>query len=697
MAINGVSVNNANEEHINYDNLENRIASADYSKATNVLTFRDEEGTQKFNVEVEQDVLELDDTLSKTGFAADAKAVGDEIARVESSIPNIDSTLSTTGDAADAGATGALIVNAMNQVAEGFNDAIEDYYEAHTDGTMWVDSNNGVHVSAVTPDADEEIQTYVTDWLDDHPEATTTVVDGSITWGKLNATVQNKVAVTDSEPLYFAAVKLANKTGGRGDCNVFYGATNGIIDFGKDSNVTDLLAFLQAKNIEKIDWAIISHYHADHCTENFTTALSKLISGGIDFSECTFYLPHKNINWGSFSGNDVMSARETDVKSALASASIEYIEPTNDTVVEFNGVRITFLNIGDYTDYYAYTKNSKGEVTSDTTYNNFSMVAVLEYLNKAIVMTGDIYDLAQDKIIDAIKKCDIYKVEHHASNTMYSHDWYAKIACEYAVVDQYSSDGWHIEELLMSGVRRLYEQGTKVLFTGNQTQILKIDYTGITMDDCLPSILPNTKQLASDFIIDYGADLNDYWHVGTYGSLNQTANYGYTLSNCPTTKIFKMEVTNIRGADWGDTLSRRQRIITVDGEEFVRRLNVNRNTLAVTAYAWMPLHATVQTGVAVLANNGAVEDTSTLRITRAGHVVTVRVDAKLLSTAGTGWRTVYSGLPGAANIVIFNAVTPNGNVFRANISADGNLQIANTAETNDRVDTTFMYITKNDV
>lgn len=193
MAINGVSVNNANEEHINYDNLENRIASADYNQATNVLTFRDEEGTQKFNVEVEQDVLELDDTLSKTGFAADAKAVGDEITRVESSIPNIDSTLSTTGDAADAGATGALIVNAMNQVAEGFNDAIEDYYEAHTDGTMWVDSNNGVHVSAVTPDADEEIQTYVTDWLDDHPEATTTVEDGSITWDKLSPALQARI------------------------------------------------------------------------------------------------------------------------------------------------------------------------------------------------------------------------------------------------------------------------------------------------------------------------------------------------------------------------------------------------------------------------------------------------------------------------------------------------------------------------
>lgn len=209
MAINGVSVNNANEEHINYDNLENRIASADYSQATNVLTFRDEEGTQKFNVEVEQDMLELDATLSREGYAADAKAVGDEIARVESAIPNVDSTLSTNGDAADAGATGALIVNAMNQVAEGFNDAIEDYYEAHTDGTMWVDSNNGVHVSAVTPDADEEIQTYVEDWLDDHPEATTTVQDGAITYAKLNESLASGL-VEDNGTYKYDYNELAN-------------------------------------------------------------------------------------------------------------------------------------------------------------------------------------------------------------------------------------------------------------------------------------------------------------------------------------------------------------------------------------------------------------------------------------------------------------------------------------------------------
>lgn len=39
----------------------------------------------------------------------------------------------------------------------------------------------------------EVIQNAVEDWLDDHPEATTTVEDGAITKAKLNADLQNTV------------------------------------------------------------------------------------------------------------------------------------------------------------------------------------------------------------------------------------------------------------------------------------------------------------------------------------------------------------------------------------------------------------------------------------------------------------------------------------------------------------------------
>lgn len=64
--------------------------------------------------------VELDTTLSKSGMAADAKAVGDSIAQgmdvieqVSQSIPRVDSTLSKAGQAADAGAVGAVLEEAM--------------------------------------------------------------------------------------------------------------------------------------------------------------------------------------------------------------------------------------------------------------------------------------------------------------------------------------------------------------------------------------------------------------------------------------------------------------------------------------------------------------------------------------------------------------------------------------------------------
>ena len=39
----------------------------------------------------------------------------------------------------------------------------------------------------------EKIATAVSDWLDDHPEATTTVEDGSITKAKLDSNLQGTV------------------------------------------------------------------------------------------------------------------------------------------------------------------------------------------------------------------------------------------------------------------------------------------------------------------------------------------------------------------------------------------------------------------------------------------------------------------------------------------------------------------------
>ena len=50
------------------------------------------------------------------------------------------------------------------------------------------------YIKALAPKPDAEtIEAAVSDWLDDHPEATTTVEDGAITKAKLDSDLQDTV------------------------------------------------------------------------------------------------------------------------------------------------------------------------------------------------------------------------------------------------------------------------------------------------------------------------------------------------------------------------------------------------------------------------------------------------------------------------------------------------------------------------
>ena len=66
------------------------------------------------------------------------------------------------------------------------------------------------------------IEGAVEDWLDEHPEATTTVQDGSITNAKLHSTVQNQIAITDTTEYDFGTdVENAESIVVRGNADAF--------------------------------------------------------------------------------------------------------------------------------------------------------------------------------------------------------------------------------------------------------------------------------------------------------------------------------------------------------------------------------------------------------------------------------------------------------------------------------------------
>lgn len=229
-----------------------------------------------------------------------------------------------------------------------------------------------------------------------------------------------------------------------GECTIMYGAVNGLIDLARDPDCRDIITFLQANNIKSLDFVVISHYHVDHVTTDFSTALTKLIDAGIDFSNCTFYLPHKGVDAAEMTTAGlgwVVTAAE-NAKTTLAANGISYIEPNNKDVVQLAPtVSMEFLNIGadKYADYYTYNLNEQNVAQASATYNNFSMIAVIQHYNNRIVLSGDIQEPAERNNWQDVKRCDLYKAEHHALNFSYNPKWLNAISPKYAFVSVYST------------------------------------------------------------------------------------------------------------------------------------------------------------------------------------------------------------------------------------------------------------------
>ena len=149
--------------------------------------------------------IDLDTTLTHAGEAADAKAVGDAITAATVAI---DDTLTETGEAADAKKTGDEISglkNALNAMDTATESDVGKALKAKTVSGGKVTEWEFGEAGGADP---EVIEQAVTDWLDEHPEAVTTVEDGSITFPKLHDDVAE--AINDKAPAITGQTELKN-------------------------------------------------------------------------------------------------------------------------------------------------------------------------------------------------------------------------------------------------------------------------------------------------------------------------------------------------------------------------------------------------------------------------------------------------------------------------------------------------------
>lgn len=676
----------------------------------------------------------IDDTLSIQGAAADAKAVGDyHMTNVQAADLLIMSMPIDKNQDDILGDKSSILYNQLKPVVSqlddrinNINNQIEDLTQnvnnqISSDVTDWLEENiietgsaimvdTSLSIQGAAADAkavgdyimtdaeavnflaeasDDEERDFIGDgilsWLDNHPEAVA-VQDGSITDAKLESSLRS---AAKNSVLNMAAIDLRNGSGNSlGDCTVFYGDVNGIVDFGTDPNVPDLLSFLTTNSITKIDFVIISHYHADHITSNFATALGTLVNGDIDFSECVFYLPHKGINWSRFTGSDNQSAKETAVKNALTNNNFTYVEPNNGQTVTLTPYSsISFYNIGDYDEYYDCYVDGRGGATNFTIYNNFSMISVLNHCGSIFVLTGDIHELAQSKNYQYIERCDVYKVEHHGANSLADATWMARIIPQFIVVEQALKNAYNTVEKLVSPIRKYCDRGAKLLFTGSGTSTIQskggmlFQKTGGCFD------LSLNASLGGGIPIYKNSDLNDYTEIGEYYCLlNNTV---ATLSNCPTTSAFRLVVENPRGADSGSTLYRLQRMnVIVSNTEYRRYVTITDGV--ATFSDWTPelIELTPYAG-------GEKYFTGTnVRVIKNGSLCLVRIEGTCVA-ATSGWETIYYGAPkaGKGQTLPANLLTNSGTLIRARVTSGGSLQVSiPAASVNTMIGTTFMYI-----
>lgn len=172
---------------------------------------------------------------------------------------------------------------------------------------------------------------------------------------------------------------------GQGDSELICcGGEYMLVDAGEPSAADAVLDYLNSHGIEKLEYIVCSHAHADHC-------------GGLDAVV-------ENFEVG------------TVFTSPYAGSTPSYEIFTE--AVEANGLELTVPTLGE-----SYTLGEArfefiGPLEQYDNLNDDSLVMRLEYGDTSFLFTGDMTSKAERDLVEdgANVKCDVLKVGHHGSS-----------------------------------------------------------------------------------------------------------------------------------------------------------------------------------------------------------------------------------------------------------------------------------------
>ncbi len=197
---------------------------------------------------------------------------------------------------------------------------------------------------------------------------------------------------------------------GQGDATLIRTPKNEtiLIDGGeKGAFETHLLPYLKKEQIQKIDAAIVTHYHSDH-------------SGGI----------YELLTHNAVESLFIPDYKDTDsTKSQLT----EIAGITHTPVFSISEGDIIETGCEDLT--IEILNPPKGGNKGDSFHNNSSLVVKITYFGTSFLITGDIEDDAERHLIrNTNLECEVLKVPHHGSSTSSTKDFLKETDPTYAII-----------------------------------------------------------------------------------------------------------------------------------------------------------------------------------------------------------------------------------------------------------------------
>ena len=309
-------------------------------------------------------------------------------------------------------------------------------------------------------------------------------------------TEPDKAATTVNGKLVVSFINV-----GQGDCELLQLPTgqNMLIDAGISEAGPAVVSYIKSLGINKIDYLIATHPHADHI-------------GGMELVVKSFPIGKIYMTRGT-----TTTATFKDLLQAIKASQMTInTAKAGVTVIDQNGLKISFL---------APCGNSYEEL------NNWSAVTKVQFGNTSFLLTGDAQELSENEMLKSgvNLQADVLKVGHHGSYSSTSPAFLKAVDPKYAVISvRQGNDYGHphqvtLDKLSAAGVTvyRTDQNGTVVITSDGKNLSVKAFGTSIQPRAPNPIVTPAST---GGYI---GNNSSKKFHIPTCSSLPASQNRAY--------------------------------------------------------------------------------------------------------------------------------------------------------------------------